>query len=312
MSAVSNALAWAVVLGFTAAAILEFAGRQRPARAVAGASWGAFAVFWLVLFPKFAFGMRSFVEGALSLAAVPLCLHAGYLVVRGRDSLLVLSRAVAFMGLIYLPVATLPVVRRTLVELVAAQAYAGITLLGYDPAFTTGPELGYHNRFVFESGGRTLSTYIVVACTGIGSISIFGGLLASVRAPLRRRLGAAAFAVAVIWALNLVRNVFISVAYGDQWFQHDLLVSVVVPAIYTEPYLTSYFVADRVISQVLSVVALVGITLVVVRRVPELLDVLEEAVYVCTRREYDLADALRVGDDSADGPIDGEVTAGDD
>jgi archaeosortase A (PGF-CTERM-specific) len=316
VSVVSDALAWTVVLGFAAAGGIAATGHRRRARYVAAGTWAAFAVFWLAVFPVFAFEMRSFVEGGLSLAAVPLCLHAGYLVARGRDSLLVLSSAVAVMGLVYLPVETVPVVRRVLVETVAAQTDAGIRALGYDPTFTTGPEFGYQNRFVFEDEtGHEYSTYIVTACTGIGSMAIFGGLIAAVRAPVYRRVITVATAAGIIWVLNVVRNVFIAVAFGDQWFQQDVLVRLVTPAIYDDPHLTSYFVADRVISQVLSVVALVGITLVVVRQVPELLSILDEAVYVCTRRELDLGAALGIttNDGAEDGTrdnLDGAVHDG--
>jgi archaeosortase A (PGF-CTERM-specific) len=313
VSAFTNALAWVVVLGFGGGAVLEVADARAPARYLLAGTWAVFGAFWLVLFPTFAFEMRSFVEGALSLAAVPLCLHAGYLVFRGRDGLFVLSRAVAVMGLVYLPVETVPFVRRFLVETVAAQTHAGITALGYDPLFTQGPELGYRNEFVFEdAGGNTYTTYIVTACTGIGSMAIFGGLLSAVRAPLRRRVVAVATAVGIIWLLNLARNVFIAVAFGDQWFQHGLLVGLVVPSVYEDPHLTSYFVADRVISQGLSVVALVGITLVVVRQVPELLSVLEEAVYVATRREVSLGEVLGIDDGTEQtAAVGGEVSGGD-
>lgn len=311
MSALTDALAWVVVLGFGSGACLAVLDEQRWGRYVVAGTWVAFAAFWLVLFPVFAFEMRSFVEGSLSLAAIPLCLHAGYLTLQGRDRLLVLSRAIAIMGVIYLPVETIPFVRRFLVETVAAQTHAGITALGYDPTFTQGPELGYQNKFVFEdAAGNTFSTYIVTACTGIGSMAIFGGLLSAVKAPLRRRVVAAAAAVGIIWVLNIGRNVFIAVAFGDQWFQNGFLVGLVSPAIYEDPHLTSYFVADRVISQGLSVVALVGITLLVVRKVPELLSVLEEAVYVATRREISLGEFLGIDDPASPGPGDG-VSSGD-
>lgn len=312
MSTLTDGLAWAVVLGFGVGAGLAAFDAREWGRYVVAATWGLFGAFWLVLFPTFAFEMRSFVEGALSLAAVPLCLHAGYLTLRGRDGLFVLSRAIAVMGLVYLPVETIPFVRRFLVETVAAQTHAGITALGYDPLFTERAGLGYRNEFVFEdASGNTFTTYIVTACTGIGSMAIFGGLLAAVRAPLRRRLVAVATAVGVIWVLNIVRNVFIAVAFGDQWFQHDLLVGLVVPSIYEDPHLTSYFLADRVISQGLSVVALVGITLLVVRRVPELLSVLEDALYVATRREVSLGEFLGVDGDGRTAPAGGEVSGGD-
>jgi archaeosortase A (PGF-CTERM-specific) len=295
-TAVSDGLAWLSVAAFVAGAVLLWVDRERAGRTVTAAAWAVFGVFWLSVFPTFAFEMHSVVEGVASLAAVPLCLHAAVLTRAGRADLLTLSRAVAFMGLLYLPVETVPVVRRTLVETVAVQAHAVMTAFGYDPQFTVGPDFGYRNRFVFPAadGEPRYSTYIVTACTGIGSIAIFGGLVAAVRAPLRRKLAAATGAVAVIWVLNVVRNAFISVAYGQQWFQQAPLVSVTTALTGESAGYTSFFVADRVLAQGLAVVALVAITVGVLRVTPELLSTVEEALYVATRREVDLGDALGV------------------
>lgn len=292
--ALSDTLAWTAVLAFVAGATLLSLDRERVGRWTTAAAWAVFGVFWLSVFPTFAFEMHSVVEGVGSLLAAPLCLHAAYLTAAGRSDLLTLSRAVAFMGLLYLPVETIPVVRRLLVETVAAQAHALMTLAGFDPVFTTGPDFGYRNQFVFAEGDTHYSTYIVTACTGIGSIAIFGGLIAAVRAPLRRKLAAAAGAVSVIWVLNVVRNAFISVAYGHQWFQQGPLVSVTTALTGETAGYTSFFVADRVLAQGLAVVALVAITVGVLRVTPELLSTLEEALYVATRRDVDLAATLGV------------------
>jgi archaeosortase A (PGF-CTERM-specific) len=89
--------------------------------------------------------------------------------------------------------------------------------------------------------------------------------------------------------------VFIAVAFGNQWFQVFVAeISALVG--YTDPGLVSYFIADRVIAQSMSVVALVAIAFLVVRIVPELLDLLEEAVYVLTNTEIDLGKALNVNE----------------
>lgn len=295
LAAHSDAIAWAVVVAFLACAALEVAGRPDLAVPVGAGAWGLFGAFWLSVFPGFAFEMRSPIEGVLSLLAVPACLYAGYLLLSGRESLLVLSRAVALMGVIYLPVETVPFVRQFLIETVAAQTEAVMGAAGYHPRVGAGPEYGYRNAFTFVGAdGTEYATYIITACTGIGSIAIFGGLVAAVRAPLRRRARALAVAVGVIWVLNVARNAFIAVAYGRQWFRQDAVVGFVTAHVHPDPGYASYFVADRVIAQSLAVVALVGITWLVVREVPEVLAVLEEALFVLTRREWDLGWALGV------------------
>jgi archaeosortase A (PGF-CTERM-specific) len=56
--------------------------------------------------------------------------------------------------------------------------------------------------------------------------------------------------------------------------------------------MVSFFISDRIISQVLAVVVLVGITYLVVREVPELLTVIEDVLYMLTGDEYDLESSL--------------------
>jgi len=288
--AITDAVAWIVVAAFLAGWALE--SRGRFGRAVGAGAWGVFGVFWLLLIPRFAFAMRSPIEGALAVLAVPACAYAGYLLWSGRDSLFTLTHAVAVMGVIYLPFETVPILRETAVEAVASQTHAVITWIGYDVTLTEGPN-GYQSGLVFTSAGHTYATHIVLACTGLGSMTVFAGLIAALEAPLVRKLQAAAAAVGIIYVLNIVRNVFIAVAFGDQWFQVFVAeISALVG--YTDPGLVSYFIADRVIAQSMSVVALVAIAFVVVRIVPELLDLLEEAVYVLTNTEIDLGEAFRV------------------
>ncbi|HET7323411.1 MAG TPA: archaeosortase A, partial [Halococcus sp.] len=62
-----------------------------------------------------------------------------------------------------------------------------------------------------------------------------------------------------------------------------------------DPYKVSYFIADRIIAQSLSVVALVCIMWVVVHELPEVMVVVEDVLYMITGTEYDLQSALGVG-----------------
>lgn len=289
---VTDAIAWGVV-GLLVASWVLRAHERALARSLATVAWVGFGVFWLLLVPRFALVMRSPIETVLSALAVPASLYAGYLVWRGRETLFTLSRAVAIMGLVYLPFTTVPGLDQWAIETVASQTQWVITALGFEVALQAGPDHGYQSALVFTTGGERYVTHIVLACTGIGSMSIFAGLIAALDAPLKRKLKAISLAVGVIYVLNIVRNVFIAVAFGKQWFQ--ILVDPVMTVTgYTDPGLVSFFIADRVLSQSLSVVALVGITWLVVRTVPELLALVEEALFVVTRTEYDLHAAFAV------------------
>ncbi len=302
VGALTDALAWVVVGLFVTGWLL--ADRDHDAaRYAMVAGWVGFAAFWALLFPHFAFVKKSFVEGFLSLAAVPATLYAGWLLYSGRDSLFVLSRAVAAMGLVYLPFETIPAFavggvhvpapRAVLIETVAAQTGFLMGVFGYHPTLMAG-DAGYMNMYQFVlANGHRIRFQVVLACTGIGSMAIFAGLIAAVRAPLRRKARALGIAIPIIYALNLLRTTFIGITFGNQYLQ--VFVDEVLFLFGSDnPYLVSFFLSDRVISQVLAVVALVGITYLVVRELPELLVVIEDILYMVTREEYDLAEALDV------------------
>ncbi|WP_435179586.1 archaeosortase A [Halorussus sp. AFM4] len=293
-SPLTDGLAWFTIGVFAAATALDWydddRGRGR-ARYLAAGAWVLFGVFWAALFPHFAFEQKSFVEGALSLAALPACLYVAYLLVRGRETLFLLSRAVAFMGLIYMPFTMIPPAKEWLIETVAWQGEVVMRTLGYEFRVIQreGTIRGTYFFATEDHGDFTVN--VLLACTGLGSIAIFGGLIAAVRAPLRRKLRALAVAVPVIWALNLVRVVFITLAFSQQWLQVFVEPTMALVG-YDNPNMVSYFISDRVLAQSLSVVALVGISWVVAREVPELLTVGEDVLYVVTGDEYDLHEAV--------------------
>lgn len=308
-SPASDALAWAVVVAFGVGALLwarrgrdsRLAVSPRTARAVLAGSWGLFALFWLQLAPHFWVAKRSFIEAGLSFLAVPLCLYAGYTFWNGRDSLVALSRAVAWMGLIYLPFETIPAVtvagvtvpapRAVLIRVVTDQTMWVMNALGYYPELVYGDQ-GYLNTFKFVTPeGHVILFSLVLACTGLGSISIFAGLVAAVDAPFRRKLRGLAVVVPIIYALNLARTTFIGLVFGEQ-YMHWFADTVLFLFDGTDPYKVSFYLSDRVISQSLAVFALVGVTYLLVREVPELLALVEDALYLLTRNEYDLAAAL--------------------
>ncbi|MEA5386015.1 archaeosortase A [Haloarculaceae archaeon H-GB11] len=296
----SDPLAWLVLATFLTGTLLARYDEDLSER-VFVLAWGTFAAFWFTLMHFYLFEQKSIIEGLGSVVAVPASLYVAYLLWNGRSSLTVLSRAVAVMGLIYFPFETLAVLRRPLVELVTRQVEFLLSLLGYHPQVINGSsELlpldvdPYRNTFFFEQEGNHRITYtILLACTGLGSMSIFAGLVAAVRAPLRRKLRAAAIALPVIYALNLVRNVFIAVSFGYQKLHvfPDVIMGLFA---LDDPYTVSYYLADRILAQSMSVVALVVITFLVVRELPEILDVIEELLFMVTGTEYDLRTELDV------------------
>jgi Predicted membrane protein len=151
----------------------------------------------------------------------------------------------------------------------------------------TGPD-GLRSTFLFVAeNGHRLTTRVVLACTGIGSISIVAGLTLAVDAAPKRQALGLAIAIPIIYALNVVRVTFIALAHGFQWFAGFKGPIFLIFGI-EDPYLVSYMVADRVISQFGSVVALILITLALLRLIPELGAVVEDVLFLLTGREYDI------------------------
>jgi len=288
---VTDALAWVVIAVFLSGVVADWSGRRRLARRLTVGAWVGFSGFWLLLIHQFALVHRSIVQTVLVVVAVPMCLYVAWTLLQGRDSLLVLSRAVALMGAIYLPFQTSSAARAFLIETVARQTTALVDAAGLGEGMrlvedVTG-ETNLRNTFYFPGSGR--SSRIVFACTGIGSTAIFGGLIAAVRAPLRRKAVALAVSVSIIWVLNLARNGFIAVANGYQWFAHPALEGPVMTVFgLSDPARVSFFVADRIISQGLALFALVAIAWLVSRWVPELLAVAEDLLYLLTGDEVTL------------------------
>jgi len=311
----SEPLMWLVLAAFLGSALLvQF--DERWARRVAVAGWGLFAAFWLVLIPHFAITQKSIVEGVGSLAAVPLSLYAGYLLWNGRDSLFALTRAVGIMGIVYVPFLTIDPLRQAIVEVVTDQTAVLLSLVGVDPLVVDGftyngyeiatKQYPYESTFWFEAEEGPITYNILLACTGMGSIAIFAGAILAVSAPWRRRLRALAMTVGLIYVLNLFRNVFIAISFGQQRMHiaPDLVMGLFG---LTDPRMVSYYVADRMLAQVGSVLALVAITYLLVRELPEITVLVEDLLFLLTGTEYDLADAFASGEESGEA-----VTPGDD
>ncbi|WP_331234701.1 archaeosortase A [Natronorarus salvus] len=294
LSAVTDPLLWAVVAAFLVASAAEWRDPSLGRRAMAGA-WVLFAGFWLLMIPFFAFEHRSVIQTVLVAIGVPACLAVAYHLSSGRVSLLVLSRAVTVALVIYIPFETVTPLHDGLIEVVAAQTEWGLAALGTEYEFVD-DDRGLRSLFVFPgtetASGGAYSTRIVFACTGIGSMAIFGGLTAAVRAPLRRRLAALGLAIGAIWVMNVVRNVFIAHSSGEQLFAHEALVGPVMTVFgLSDPVRVSFFVADRILSQGLAVVALLALFWVVLKLLPELAVIVEDLLYLLTGTEYDLLDS---------------------
>lgn len=100
---------------------------------------------------------------------------------------------------------------------------------------------------------------IILACTAIENIALFIGLICAVRAPFNRLIRALVVSIPVIYLLNLIRVIFVIVAYGEQWLGAD-----------------SFVIAHNYIVKAGSGIALFIISYAVLQILPELLEMIDD------------------------------------
>ncbi len=314
----SYPLGWVTLALFLIGISLDYIGRTE-ARQVLAVAWGLFAVFWLSLIYPWFVTDDSFVRGAGAVIAAPLSLIMAKTFWNGSAELITLTRAVAIMGVVYAPFLMIDPLREQLILLVTDHTAWAMSILGYDPPVVTqlseaqpyvpegsNPNLdreigdkehAYENTFVFFQGDGTITYTIILACTGIGSMSVVIGLVAAVNASLRRKVRAIAMAVGIIYVLNIVRNVFIGINFGHQnmhWAPETIMWLFMMD----NELRVSYIWADRILAQIGSVIAMLLIFYLVIREVPEIMEPIEEVIYLATGERYDLSGALDIGPES--------------
>lgn len=262
----------------------------RVRKLVGGIGWGAFSIYWgyqpfhyidtldyanalltavlaifciLVAIIMF----HEYREGPLQLIKNKEVKHSEFSVQDRADSLDITSMLTSASGLgalIYFPFANFPSLNTWIIGGVASQV---TWILQYFkiPAYLNAWNLITLNGYTVE---------IILACTAIESIALFIGLIFAVRAPLNRLAAAFIVSVPVIYVLNLIRDIFVVVAYGEQWFGAD-----------------SFIIAHNYIAKAGSGIALFIISYAVLRILPELLEMID-GLWVLLSKE--LGSILRI------------------
>lgn len=272
----------AVVL-FAIAGFTAWTDRRDIERYLSVGGWLSIVALWVVMLPYVALEAVSPLQTLGVLAAIPLSLWAGLVRWRGRDSLVVIGNAIAITGAIYVPISTIEVTRRWLIELVAHHTHELMGLLGHNPGIVADNYAGYASKFDFD--GHT--TYIVMACTGLGSIAVFAGAILAVDGRPTRKIAATVLIGATIYVLNLVRNVFVGLSTPHGWFDFEPFMSV--SAVFgIEGFRNSYFISHTLLAQPISLLVVLGLTVVALRLVPGLFSIFDEVIYVFTGDDVDL------------------------
>ena len=244
-------LGWLVTNVLWIGLALLMASALSGRRSLSGLGWILFGVHWLKQ-PAHYLAIGDHFNVLLTLAVALFCLYVGWIILakgcRSRSCDWA-SSAVAVGGFAYFPFAELAPLRNWLINETAELTLLLLRALDV-PAVTGGGSVIVLNGHSVE---------IVLACTAIESMALFAGVVLSVQAPLNRKLAALLASVPVIYALNLIRNIFVVAAYGGEWFGDG-----------------SFYLAHNVIAKAGSAVALFAIAYVVFMLLPELLEMIDE------------------------------------
>jgi archaeosortase A (PGF-CTERM-specific) len=253
-------LLWISLFVLIAGAILP----RKYGYKVAAAGWVLFGLRWGLSTPGFFFVEHNIMYTVLCILSVPLTLYAAFLMIKDqRESLMVITKSVAISSIFYFPFAYFPWLGDWIMGVTATITVSVLHALGENAVL---------NGNIITFKGQAVE--IILACTAIQSMAIFVGVVGCIRASWDRIAKAFLISVPVIYLLNIVRNVFVISAYGNQWFQimPDTIVSWTgEPAGYA-----SFFWAHNVFAETGSLIALVVISYAVISLLPETLVYLQD------------------------------------
>lgn len=267
-----ESILWLAVGLMVASSVIPRTLRVR--KLVGGIGWGVFSIHWSYQ-PLHYLKIMDYANMLLTIAVSLFCLLVAYIMLleyrKGpltiknnrevlhskfsdqfeADSLDItsmLTSASALGALVYFPFANFTSLNTWIIGGVTSQVFWVLQYFEV-PAYMKAWNMISLNGYTVE---------IILACTAIESIALFMGLIGAVRAPLNRMAMAFIVSVPVIYILNLIRDIFVVVAYGEQWFGAD-----------------SFIIAHNYIAKAGSGIALFVISYVVLRILPELFGMID-------------------------------------
>ncbi|ETA67495.1 archaeosortase A, PGF-CTERM-specific [Methanolobus tindarius DSM 2278] len=231
-------------------------------RMLSAAGWVFFSMHWFYQ-PIHYMEIKDYFNVALVIAVGIVCLIIAYTMFKEykenkiplTDVTTMATSATALGCLFYFPFAQMEVLNIGIISQVTNTVFLTLQYINV-PA-----ELVAWNKISLN--GYTVE--IILACTAIESIALFIGLIASVNAPVKRLAAAFTVSVPVIYILNIIRDAFVIVAYGYQWFGPE-----------------SFEIAHNTIAKIGSGIALFVVAYFVMRILPELVDLIEGVWFLVT------------------------------
>jgi archaeosortase A (PGF-CTERM-specific) len=227
-------------------------GRHRKYAAIIG--WTFIILFLFADLPYY-FSLNNFLYPLMAAMSVPFLVITAYYLLAEDERIFHLTRAASVAFLIYAPFEYIPAVGNWLIGQVVGEVVWLLNLLTYQVTLTDWNIIA-RNTFRVE---------IILACTGMQSIAIMLGVAAAVPTTTRQKVYAFLLVAPTIYFLNLLRNVFVIIAYTGQWFPYFPQI-----ASNGEFGYESFFWAHNVIMELLALVILIFIAYGLFTIIPEL------------------------------------------
>ncbi|HID43474.1 MAG TPA: archaeosortase A [Archaeoglobaceae archaeon] len=227
-------------------------------RVIGAIAWIIFGTAWIFKVPYY-YSIGDYFNITVVTLAFLFFVALGLRILVNKEYLNIFVGVTAFSALsalVYFPFAFEPTLNKMIIENVAYQTSIVANSLGFEMQ-VNGDVVTLNNHEV----------QIILACTGIESMALFAGATLGIRTEWRRKVKAFLLSVPVIYALNLLRNVFVTTSFVYEWFGEN-----------------SFYIAHHIISKVLATTALILISLAVFRVLPELADLILELKKAMTGR----------------------------
>ncbi|MGZ5538823.1 MAG: archaeosortase A [Halobacteriota archaeon] len=220
---------------------------RKIAYPIGAVGWIFFSLHWAYQ-PVHYIAVDDYFNVIATILVAVFCGYIAFIMWKKADDLtLLMTKAAALGGILYFSFAELATLNHVLIGAVASQTVITLNFFGVAAIQADWNVLTLNNYPV----------QIILGCTGIESIALFIGVISCVPAPPRRKLAAFLVSVPTIYVLNILRNAFVLTATGNQWFG--------LPE-------DSFYVSHNIIAKFGSLGALVIISYLVFKLLPELLD----------------------------------------
>lgn len=218
------------------------------------AGWTGMVAFLATQLPEF-FAENNFVYPIMTIAAIPFLIITARQLWQKREPVMQLTRGAAIAFVLYAPFEYIRPVGNWLIAHVVDEVSAILDWIQF-------PYTMFDWNIFINHGFRV---EIILACTGIQSIAIMLGVAGAVKSTWTQKGLAFLLIAPVIYVLNLLRNVFVIMAYTDQWFPYLPII-----ASNGEFGYESFFWAHNVICELLALGVLVVIAFALFKLIPAL------------------------------------------